>query len=168
MLLLRGPVGHTCRCTLPKLQRLPAQQRQARRAARAAASNGAHDKLVMWNISPAPGSCPFAQRAWIALEELGIPYETRLVDKAAKTQEFAELYTSIWPDPQVVLAAVLPSCHSTITAAHSSSCMQATSKVPIIVGTPFSSCWSLAPCGVSRAENCRHRRRRHHGVPDLH
>ena len=71
---------------------------------------------------------------WIALEELQVPYDTRvgalanawssgrlvqachnnsglqLVDKANKTKEFAELYQSIVPDPE------------------------ATSKVPIVVG----------------------------------
>jgi glutathione S-transferase len=38
------------------------------------------------------GTCPYAQRAWIALEECGIPYEKIMVDLQNKPQHFVEMY----------------------------------------------------------------------------
>lgn len=39
--------------------------------------------------------CPFAQRAWLALEELGVPYDHKLADPQNKPKEFTDLYASI-------------------------------------------------------------------------
>lgn len=39
--------------------------------------------------------CPFAQRAWLTLEELGVPYDHKLADPANKPKEFTDLYASI-------------------------------------------------------------------------
>ena len=46
--------------------------------------------------------CPWAQRAWIALEEKKIKYETHLVDKTAKPKEFLQLYQAVWPDADAI------------------------------------------------------------------
>ncbi|EIE18169.1 glutathione S-transferase [Coccomyxa subellipsoidea C-169] len=40
-------------------------------------------------------SCPYAQRAWIALEELGLAYTTTLIDATNKAEDFKVLYASI-------------------------------------------------------------------------
>ncbi|KAK9834181.1 hypothetical protein WJX81_006244 [Elliptochloris bilobata] len=45
------------------------------------------------------GSCPHAQRTWLALSELGLPYETRKVDLSNKPKEFIDLYHEVYPDP---------------------------------------------------------------------
>lgn len=39
--------------------------------------------------------CPFAHRAWLTLEELGLPYEHKLVDPENKPEDFKALYASI-------------------------------------------------------------------------
>jgi hypothetical protein len=39
--------------------------------------------------------CPFAHRAWLALEELGLPYDHKLVDPENKPEDFKDLYASI-------------------------------------------------------------------------
>ena len=39
--------------------------------------------------------CPFAQRAWLTLEELGVPYDHKLADPTNKPKEFTDLYASI-------------------------------------------------------------------------
>lgn len=46
-------------------------------------------------------SCPYAQRAWIALEELNVPYTTHLIDATNKNPAFKELYASIVQDPDM-------------------------------------------------------------------
>ncbi|BDA48821.1 probable glutathione S-transferase U26 [Coccomyxa sp. Obi] len=51
--------------------------------------------ITFWDITPAPGGCPFAQRAWLTLEELGVPYDHKLADPANKPKEFTDLYASI-------------------------------------------------------------------------
>lgn len=61
-------------------------------------------------------SCPYAQRAWIALEELNVPYTTHLIDGSNKDPAFKELYASIVQDPDMP------------------------AKVPTIIG------WSTPPC----------------------
>jgi glutathione S-transferase len=45
------------------------------------------------------GSCPYAQRAWIALEECGVDYEKVIVDLENKSQEFSDLYALSNPLP---------------------------------------------------------------------
>jgi glutathione S-transferase len=45
------------------------------------------------------GSCPYAQRAWIALEECGVDYEKVMVDLENKSQEFLDLYAMSNPLP---------------------------------------------------------------------
>lgn len=45
------------------------------------------------------GTCPYAQRAWIALEECAIPYEHVVVDLQDKPQHFIELYQRANPLP---------------------------------------------------------------------
>ncbi|KAK9917323.1 hypothetical protein WJX75_003132 [Coccomyxa subellipsoidea] len=53
------------------------------------------EPVHLYDILPAPGICPYAQRAWIALEELGVPYQTTLIDAANKAEDFKALYASI-------------------------------------------------------------------------
>jgi glutathione S-transferase len=43
------------------------------------------------------GTCPYAQRAWIALEECAIPYEHVIIDLQDKPQHFIELYQKANP-----------------------------------------------------------------------
>lgn len=45
------------------------------------------------------GSCPYAQRAWIALEESGTKYSTVTVDLQHKSQEFLDIYARANPLP---------------------------------------------------------------------
>lgn len=45
------------------------------------------------------GTCPYAQRAWIALEESGAEYETIVVDLQDKSQIFLDLYARANPLP---------------------------------------------------------------------
>eukprot|EP00884_Botryococcus_braunii_P010703 jgi/Botrbrau1/19634/Bobra.0003s0004.1 len=52
-------------------------------------------EVLLYNILPEPGSCPYAQRAWLALEEKGIPYKHILVDPQNKPEDFKQLYASI-------------------------------------------------------------------------
>lgn len=57
--------------------------------------------------------CPYAQRAWIALEELGVPYQTTLIDAANKAEDFKALYASIvqnTDDPAKVPTIIGASC----------------------------------------------------------
>lgn len=55
--------------------------------------------IVFYDLLPEPGVCPYAQRAWIALVELGVPFTTKFVDKANKSEEFLSLYRGIVQDP---------------------------------------------------------------------
>ncbi|KAK9917722.1 hypothetical protein WJX75_007518 [Coccomyxa subellipsoidea] len=59
------------------------------------ATAAAAHPITFWDITPAPGGCPFAQRAWLALEELGVPYDHKLADPQNKPKEFTDLYASI-------------------------------------------------------------------------
>ena len=43
-------------------------------------------------------SCPYAQRTWLTLLELGLPFETRKVDLSNKSKEFVDLYHEVYPD----------------------------------------------------------------------
>ncbi|KAK9824545.1 hypothetical protein WJX72_011220 [[Myrmecia] bisecta] len=45
------------------------------------------------------GTCPFAQRAWIALVEKQLPFEVIKVDLQNKPQHFVDKYHEINPDP---------------------------------------------------------------------
>jgi glutathione S-transferase len=45
------------------------------------------------------GSCPYAQRAWIALEECSVDYEKVMVDLENKSTEFLETYAKANPLP---------------------------------------------------------------------
>ncbi|KAK9811100.1 hypothetical protein WJX73_002714 [Symbiochloris irregularis] len=56
--------------------------------------------LQFWNLAPAPGGCPFAHRAWLALEEKKIKHEKRIVSKENKPQDFLDAYHSVWPDKE--------------------------------------------------------------------
>lgn len=55
----------------------------------------APNKAVLWNS----GTCPYAQRAWIALVEKGITFETQIVDLKNKSPEFESLYRQANPNP---------------------------------------------------------------------
>lgn len=46
------------------------------------------------------GTCPYAQRAWIALVEKELPFNHRIVDLANKPEDFVQLYAEINPDPE--------------------------------------------------------------------
>ena len=52
-------------------------------------------KVVLWNS----GTCPYAQRAWIALVEKGISFESKIVDLKDKDPEFETLYRRANPNP---------------------------------------------------------------------
>ena len=52
-------------------------------------------KVVLWNS----GTCPYAQRAWIALDEKGISFESKIVDLKDKDPEFETLYRRANPNP---------------------------------------------------------------------
>ena len=54
-------------------------------------------KIQFWNITPAPGGCPYAARTWVALEEKKLEYDIKLEDKANKSQEWEDLYHRIIP-----------------------------------------------------------------------
>jgi len=60
--------------------------------------------ITFWNS----GSCPFAQRAWIALEEKAVPYKFVKVDLSAKSADFVAAYASVSPasNPQAKVPAV--------------------------------------------------------------
>jgi glutathione S-transferase len=53
------------------------------------------NKAVLWNS----GTCPYAQRAWIALVEKGIPFDTQTVDLKNKGPAFESLYRRANPNP---------------------------------------------------------------------
>jgi glutathione S-transferase len=61
------------------------------------------DKLIFYDS----GSCPYAQRVWLALEEKGLEYETVRVDLANRTQEFTDLYRSVSLDDHLGKVPVL-------------------------------------------------------------
>jgi len=46
------------------------------------------------------GSCPYAHRTWLALEEKKLPYNTKKVDLQNKSQEFQDVYHTVNPDPE--------------------------------------------------------------------
>ncbi|CAL8463312.1 g2846 [Coccomyxa elongata] len=58
-------------------------------------SPAAKEPIHFYDILPSPGICPYAQRAWIALEELDLPYKTTLIDATNKAEDFKQLYASI-------------------------------------------------------------------------
>ena len=47
---------------------------------------------------PGVGSCPYAQRTWLTLLELGLPFEARTVDLSSKPKEFVDAYHEVYPD----------------------------------------------------------------------
>jgi glutathione S-transferase len=49
----------------------------------------------LWNS----GTCPYAQRVWIALLEKHVPFEHKLVDLQDKPADFTAVYNSVSPDP---------------------------------------------------------------------
>lgn len=52
-----------------------------------------------WNDTAKCGrSCPYAQRTWLTLLELGLPFETRKVDLSNKPKEFVDTYHEVYPD----------------------------------------------------------------------
>ncbi|KAK9840020.1 hypothetical protein WJX74_002198 [Apatococcus lobatus] len=55
--------------------------------------------ITFYDLLPEPGACPFAQRAWFALEELDVPYKKKFIDKANKSQEFLDVFRGIVQDP---------------------------------------------------------------------
>lgn len=61
-----------------------------------AAAFGAPSKVVLWNS----GTCPYAQRAWIALKEKGVDFEFKKVDLQDKeaTPQFGEDYLKANPN----------------------------------------------------------------------
>ena len=82
-------------------------------------SNQALDSTPLWYAC----SCPYAQRAWIALEELNVPYTTHLIDATNKDPAFKELYASIVQDPDMpakVPTIIGPPIHTSVPHAQSS------------------------------------------------
>ncbi len=57
-------------------------------------------------------TCPFAQRAWIALLETGVAFDERQIDLANKPQDFLDLYRTLNPDPDA--KAVVPILHGEV------------------------------------------------------
>lgn len=55
--------------------------------------------VIFYDLLPEPGICPYAQRAWIALVELNVPFVTRFVDKENKSEDFLSLFRGIVQDP---------------------------------------------------------------------
>jgi glutathione S-transferase len=47
-------------------------------------------KIVLWNS----GTCPYAQRAWIALEEKGVPFEHKIINLQDKPAAFLDKYAA--------------------------------------------------------------------------
>lgn len=47
-------------------------------------------KIVLWNS----GTCPYAQRAWIALTETGAPFEHKIIDLQNKPADFLDRYAA--------------------------------------------------------------------------
>ena len=47
-------------------------------------------RIVLWNS----GTCPYAQRAWIALKEKGVPFEHKIIDLSHKPDEFLAKYAA--------------------------------------------------------------------------
>lgn len=51
--------------------------------------------MRLWNS----GTCPYAQRAWLALLEKDVEFEHKIVDLQNKPEDFVALYASLHPDP---------------------------------------------------------------------
>jgi len=49
----------------------------------------------LWNS----GTCPYAQRAWLALLEKDVEFEHKIVDLQNKPDDFVALYASLHPEP---------------------------------------------------------------------
>lgn len=56
--------------------------------------------VVIYDLLPAPGICPYAQRAKIVLHEKSIPHKVELFDKEQKPQDFLDLFSSITANPK--------------------------------------------------------------------
>jgi glutathione S-transferase len=55
--------------------------------------------IQFYDLQPAPGICPFAQRSKVVLKEKGLPYEQILIDAQNKPQDFLDLSRSITSNP---------------------------------------------------------------------
>ena len=61
-------------------------------------SSLSHHRYLPALTLPGVGSCPYAQRTWLTLLELGLPFEARKVDLSSKPKEFVDTYHEVYPD----------------------------------------------------------------------
>ncbi|GAB5037158.1 glutathione s-transferase domain-containing protein [Nannochloropsis oceanica] len=69
----------------------------------AAPATTVQSKVRLWNS----GTCPYAQRAWLALLEKEVQFEHKIVDLQNKPEDFIALYASLHPDPTARAKAVM-------------------------------------------------------------